>query len=509
MNKTSQKKEAKTNVEHKKEERVDKGCDTWKTDRNILNRKCEHETAEEEIQDRNEVATEALKVYKRYIPEIIKDLSEIEDPRKPERITHKISLLMLYGILIFVYHMSSRRDANTEITAVFKENIRAFFPEFEDLPHSCTLARLLERIEVKKIEEAAKNLVNRLIRDKKFSNYLVNNKYVIAIDGVHKFTREWEWCENSLKKQKKGQPKGVNQYYASALEASLVLPEGLTIPFMTEFMDRKEYQDEGTDTEKKKQDCELKAFKRLASRLKEYFPKLKIVLTLDGLYANGPLMELCKENGWDYMITLKDGSLKTVWEDIEGLRRNGMVEKFYRKLTTPDKSNVEQEYWWVNNIEYKYGDNDGKNIKVNVVVCLETRKVKNRETGEEIETKTKFAWISSKEITQRNVEKRCNLIGRPRWNIETQNLVEKHHGYAYKHCFSYNWNAMKGYHYLMHLGHIINTLTLYSTEMIKRVKKNGVRRTIKLIFLAFKGCILDIEKIKEKIDVKYQIRLAI
>ena len=509
MNKTFYMKKAKSYVGYKKKKQFEKDvvieCNNRKADRNILNRKCEFKTAEEEIKDRYEVAVETLKVYKRYLPGIIKDLSEIKDPRNPNKIEHKMSLLMLYGIFTFVFNMSSRRDSNSEMTMVFMENMRSFFPELEDLPHSCTLARLLVKIEVEKIEDAAVNLVNRLIRDKKFVNYLVNKKYIIAIDGVHKFTREWEWCENSLRKHKKGQPEGVNQYYANALEASLILPGGLTRPFMTEFMDRKEYQDEGTDTEKKKQDSELKAFKRLAFRLKEHFPRLRIAVTLDGLYANGPLMELCQNYGWDYMIVLKDGSLKTVWEDIESLKDKGMVEKY----SGAEINNVKQEFWWINNIEYRYGDNGCKDIKVNVVVCMETTKEISRETGEELETTKKFAWISFKEITDRNVEKRCNYMGRPRWNLETQNLIEKHHGYAYEHCFSYNWNAMKGYHYLMHLGHIINTLTLYSSEMIGRVKKKGVRRTIKLILLVFKGYVLDVEWIKDKTDVKYQLRLAV
>lgn len=482
-----------------------KASNNRKSDRNILNRKCEFATAEEEIKDRHEVAAETLKVYRRYLRDILEDLSEIEDPRNPKKTKHKMSLLMLYGIFIFVFNMSSRRDADSEMTTMFMENMRSFFPEFESIPHSCTLARLLEDIDVEKIEESTANLVNRLIRDKKFTNYLVNKKYLIAIDGVHKFTREWEWCENSLKKHKTGQPEGVNQYYANALEASLILPEGLTIPFMTEFMDRKEYQDEGTDTEKRKQDSELKAFKRLAFRVKQYFPRLNIAVTLDGLYANGPLMEQCQGYGWDYMIVLKDRSLKTVWQDIEKLKDRGMVEEY----TGAEVNNVKQKFWWVNNIDYRYGDNGCKAINVNVVICMETTKKIDTVTGDEVKTTKKFAWISFKKINDRNIDKRCNYMGRPRWNLETQNLIEKHHGYAYEHCFSYNWNAMKGYHYLMHIGHIINTLTLYSSGMIGRIKHKGVRRTIKLILLAFKGNILDVEWINKRISVKYQIRLAV
>ena len=48
-----------------------------------------------------------------------------------------------------------------------------------------------------------------------------------------------------------------------------------------------------------------------------------------------------------------------------------------------------------------------------------------------------------------NVHERCNLGARYRWGIETNFLVEKHQGYAYEHCFAKDWNAMRGYHYLM------------------------------------------------------------
>lgn len=481
------------------------GC--VKTDRNISNRKCSFDTAEAEMEDRYETAAETLKVYKKYLPGILKDLSEIEDPRNPRKVEHKLSLLMLYGIFMFVFHMMSMRKANREMTVVFMENMREFFPELDSLPHSFTLSRVLEVIDVESIEAAALGLVNRLIRDKKFKDYMVGNRYLIAIDGVHKFTREWEWCKNSLRKHKKGQPEGVNQYYAYALEASLILPGGLTIPFMTEFMDREKYNDKGVDTDKRKQDCELKAFKRLAARLKKYFPRLKIAVTLDGLYANGPLMEICRGYNWDYIVVLKDGSLKTVWEDIEKLREKGKVEKY----TAPVREGItiKQEFWWVNGIDYRYGENHCNAIKINVVVCNEEWTETDRDSGLEVLKTKKFAWISFKEINARNVEKRCNHMGRPRWNIETQNLVEKYHGYAYAHCFSLKWQVMKGFHYLMHLGHILNVLTLYSSGLIGKVKEKGARGTVELIWLTFKGGILDVERLKMMIQRKYQIRMAV
>ena len=38
-------------------------------------------------------------------------------------------------------------------------------------------------------------------------------------------------------------------------------------------------------TEKQKQDCEIKAFKRMIKRIKKNYPKYKFIITGDALYA--------------------------------------------------------------------------------------------------------------------------------------------------------------------------------------------------------------------------------
>ena len=54
----------------------------------------------------------------------------------------------------------------------------------------------------------------------------------------------------------------------------------------------------------------------------------------------------------------------------------------------------------------------------------------------------------------------------------------------------------------------MNILTLYSTDIIERVKNKGARRVIKLIWETFDGNILDVKRLKMEIQGKYQIRLA-
>ena len=82
----------------------------------VSNCKSKYETVEEETQARLEAVTEEAKVFKANLPVLLKRLSRIPDPRNPKKIKHKLTVLMLYGILVFVYQMSSRRQANEKMT---------------------------------------------------------------------------------------------------------------------------------------------------------------------------------------------------------------------------------------------------------------------------------------------------------------------------------------------------------------------------------------------------------
>ena len=287
------------------------------------------------------------------------------------------------------------------------------------------------------------------------------------------------------------------QYYVYVLEANLVFPNGMSIPLMSEFSNYAE-----GDTETKKQDCEQKAFKRLAKRLKEEFSRLTIMVLLDGLYPNGPIMEVCRKNRWDFMIVLQDKSLPSVWEEYEGLKKLETDNHFYR--TWGDRH---QHFEWVNNIEYYYGANGRKRQIIHMVICNETWEEVAKDSAEIVTKQSRHVWISHKPLCKENVHERCNLCARHRWGIESGILVEKRHGYSYEHSFSYNWNAMKGYHYLMRLGHLINILAIYSECLVKIVRGLGVRGFIRFIRETLIGPWLTPPWVQERLAANFQLRL--
>lgn len=466
----------------------------------LPNCKCPYKTIEEERAEREEAVTEQLRIMKAQLPLILKQLSKIKDPRNPKKCRHKMTVIMIYGILTFIFQMSSRREANREMTRpMFIKNLLLYFPELKDLPHNDTLMRLLSKIEVDEIESAHVELIRSFIRKKKFRRYLIDNCYPIAIDGTQKFVRDVIWSEECLERKVKNgkEDSEKKQYYVYVLEANLAFHNGMTIPFMSEFLNYAQ-----GDTDNDKQDCETKAFHRLADRLKKEFPRLKIMVLLDGLYPNGPVIEHCLKNRWQFMIVLKDGSLPSLWKEFEALKDMEECNRLKMKW-----GNRRQFFQWVNEIEYTYGGNDKKSVILHVVVCEETWK--EVDTSGEIRIKTsKHAWISSNPLDQRNINERCNLGARNRWGIETGILVEKQHGFGYEHCFSYNWNAMKGYHYLMRMGHLFIILAQYSECLIKKVKQLGLKGFIRFIRETVTGPWLEREMVIKRLNRNFQMRLA-
>lgn len=449
--------------------------------RSIPNRQCGYEGVEEERRERQEASFEQLGVLRAQLPWLMKRLGAIPDPRHPKKTKHQLTVLLLYGLLTFVLRKASRRQANQELSRpMFLENLRVLFPEIQTLPHHDTLNRVLCEMEVGELGEAHRQLLERLIRKKKFRRYLIGGHYPVAIDGTGKLVRDeplsMEWHERRIPGEKE-----QTQHSVYVVEASLAFANGMTIPLMSEFLDNTEDR-AGAD----KQDCELRAFARIAKRLKEEFPKLPILMLLDGLYAKGPVMDVCRDNGWQFMIVLQDGCLPGTWEEYRGL---GLLQK----------GNVKKHFWggrwqqfrWVNGIEREYEDRTnhrrGKRQVVHVVVCEETWEQIAPGASEPITKKTKHAWLSSEPLRAGNVHERCNLGARHRWGIEEGFLVEKHHGYQYEHCFSWNWQAMKGYHHLMRLAHALNVLALHTTALARRVRELGVRGVLRLVYETLAG----------------------
>lgn len=455
-------------------------------------------SAEEELEERQDAAEKTAIVYSKMLPGLLKKLSQIEDPRNPRKVKHQLTVLMLYGILMFVYQMGSRREANRTMTHISFKNLQAIFPALKTLPHADTLARLLAKITVSEIQDCMIMLLKDLIKRKKFQNLLINKNYIIAIDGTQKFYRGYQWDQKCLERHVGGEKK-IPQYYVYVLESVLILDNGITLPLLSIFLKNEDFN--GLET---KQDCERKAFYRLAKKLKELFRNSRITVVVDGLYACGPIIQTCLKNNWDYLIVLKKKALKTVWQEATGLMRIAPENRV--RVKWGDRN---QLYLWANDIEYEYM-NAGvqRRLNLHVVICHESwLKDCVRSTGKVETRKTRYAWLSSKPLSEMNVFQKCTKIARHRWGIENNILAEKHQGYNYEHCYSYDWDTMEGYHYLMKIGRFLNVLAVNSELLFDKVRELGVQGFIKFLKDICKGSLFDKDKILAAVNKRRQWRL--
>ncbi|MCL6442298.1 MAG: hypothetical protein K6T83_02335 [Alicyclobacillus sp.] len=162
------------------------------------------------------------------------------------------------------------------------------------------------------------------------------------------------------------------------------------------------------------------------------------------------------------------------------------------------------QFWWVNEIEYDFQETpkSWRRLKIHVAGCTERWE-------EDGETKVAhWAWVSSRPLTNRNVVERCNRAARHRWCIEENILMEKHHGYQYEHAFSLDWTAMRNWHVMMHLGHLLNTLVLHTEVVMTKVRMLGIRGTLRFLRETWMNRCIDREWASAAFNRRTRIRWA-
>ncbi len=138
---------------------------------------------------------------------------------------------------------------------------------------------------------------------------------IMALDGSVK-----EKCRQGFAEVGKSST-GTGRY-RYVLQLSVIGSQGTLLLLMHEEMDV-------INPETQKEECELKAFERLAQRLKKEFPKLAICLVADSLYCCQAMVTIVQLFDWKYVLTLKEGRQPTTWDEaIRLLPLNGRKSSF-------------------------------------------------------------------------------------------------------------------------------------------------------------------------------------
>jgi hypothetical protein len=405
-------------------------------------------------------------------------LERLPEPRDLERLYYPKQTLIWSAVLIFLLGLRSRRQFRFESASPsFRVNLnRLSGCAVQTAPHDDTIAYYLERVDPSHTQRLPTEIVRHLIRMKALDRWRVYGRFLVAMDGTGQLFFRRRHCDHCLTQRG---PNGQILYFHHVLEAKLVTANVFAFSLATEFV-------ENFDLKADKQDCELTAFARLAQTLKANFPQLPILLLADALYANATVLEICKQNKWDYIFTFKPGRTPELFAEFETLKT--LSPKSHTEHRNGD---LHQRFAWVNDLDHQ-------GHRVNAFECRETAPQGQRT----------FAWITNLHVGCRSVITLANQAGRLRWKIENEGFnTQKNHGYELEHAYSQHPWAAKNFYFLLQVAHAINQLIIKGSLIGDFNRSLGsIRNFLRRLADALRNAVID-PNLFEPDAPTFQIRL--
>ena len=393
-----------------------------------MNRK-ERREKKSEINILNNLVT----IIRQYFPELINQFNGLTDVRNQSYVKYEMKVIFIVRLMGLMCEIKSMQGLTREInTKETIENIAKICGlELEEIPHCDTINDVFENIKIEELEKIRKYMINKMIRNKMLNRYKIRDKYYhIIVDGTGLATSRKKYNKNCIVKNKTDKNgKEYQEYSTYVLEAKLVVGE-MVFSIGSEFVENEEEN-------VSKQDCELNAFKRLAKKIKEEYPRLKIIIGADALYASKPIMDICKENGWKYIIRFKEGKIPTLYNEFKTV-----VEK--------ENESKKANYEYVTKLDYQ-------EEKVNIIKYTEKKE------------KTEFVYMTDLPISDKNIEETIS-VGRRRWKIENEGFnIQKNRTFDIGHLYSKNQTAIKAHYIMIQIAHILRQLLEKGIKEIKEL----------------------------------------
>jgi hypothetical protein len=391
------------------------------------------------------------------------------DPRRPDRLVYHRRCLLWYGLLLFAGKLGSRRQLDfhyrEEGTCVLENVNRLAGTEQASLPCNDTLDDYLAQTKDAPVARLRGRMMNHLIRMRVLDSARVQGRLVLGMDGSGYLVFRWQHCPHCLSKQC-----GNHTLYChQVLEAKILGPAQTVLSLGTEFIDNQTAVDLPVNVgeQKRKQDCELKAARRLLAGVRQEFPQLRLCLSLDALYACGTTFQLAQEFHLSFVIVFKEGSIPTLWREFQTL-----LELSPENRREVQEGRWRHEYRWVN--ELPYTDSAGRSWQLQAL--------QYRGEGPDGQ-KSEWAWLVSADLrlTATQVETIAWNAGRARWGEENQGFnVQKNSGLNLEHAYS-EGEHFGAYYLLLQVAHLLLQLLEKGSLLRQLAQQAGKRSAVALL----------------------------
>ncbi len=416
------------------------------------------------MKDKN-ILKAMYEIIHKYFPSLTSLFNKLTDKRHSSYIKYSIRTIIMTRLFALICGITSMNDMTKKFnTEQAIKNLSSICgQELDEVPNWQTIQDVFENIKIEEIEDIRTYLVKAIIRSKMFDKYRYDGYFQVLVDATGISSHDYNLNGNCISKVSKKD--GKIKYYKYVLEAKLVFGN-IVISLDTEWIENSEL-----NNEKQKQDCEINAFKRMAPRIKKNYPKLKLIITGDALYATTPMINLCNEYHWLYIFNLKKDRLKQVWQSFEG------------NLQCENETNL-PNYYLSTNIEFNN----------NFFSCLRYIETKDNET-------TVFNYITNINVNDDNI-KEIIFLGRHRWKIENEGFNEQKNGtYSISHLSSRNENAIKVHYLLIQFAHLFRQLLECGSLVIKALKM-----TKKEISFSITQLLISSTLIISNLELNFQLR---
>jgi hypothetical protein len=380
-------------------------------------------------------------------------------------IYHK-RFLLWWGLCLFLLKLGSRRQLdyqlNTDGPFVLDNLNRLAGTQQTSRPVNKTLDYFLGGIGSTPVAALRTKAVQRLIRMKALDSARLQGHFVVTADGTGYLVFGYKHCEHCLT-QRHGEQ---TLYMHQALEAKLLGPADTVFSIGTEFIDNRDRQGgpPGADSDKVKQDCELKALRRLVKRLRQEYPQLRLCLSGDSLDACGEGFQIAKDYHCAFVYVFKEGRLPALWREFQSL----LPECPDQRVEMWTAEGVHQVYRWVRDLSYT--DDAKRDWTLTAVQCEETLL-----DGQ----KRRWAWLTQLEVNHTTVIEVATKGGRHRWHIENQGFnTQKNSGLNLEHAYSHkNWAA---YYFLLQIAHLLLQLVEKGSLLRQLAQQEGKATAVQL-----------------------------
>ncbi len=373
--------------------------------------------------------------------------------------TYSRKFLAYWGLLLFLCKLGSRRQLDHQLRdshSCVLDNLNRWAGTQQDsLPVHKTLDHFLGHVGASAWAELRCRCVRQLMRMRVLDAGRLQGRLVVAVDGSGFLVFHQPHCARCLT-MSSGER---TVYLHPVLEAKVVDPRGLALSIGTEFIENVDQPPmaAGQDYQQIKQDCELKAWPRLAAQLKAEFPQAAFCIAGDSLLACGPALRVCEQNGWAFVFSFKPGRTPALWAEFQGLLRLAPQNR----LQVQGADGVSQRYRWVNDLDYE--DDEGRHHRLNALLCEETV------AGQT----TTFAWLTSLPLRENTVIAVATKGGRNRWKIENEGFnTQKNSGLNLEHAYSWTPEHLKAFYYLLQIAHLLWQL-VEKGSLLRRLAEPG------------------------------------